>query len=99
MRALSSRPVCSCDGRRVSPRYLSAAARYTTVRCRSDEMRRLNVEPNKREGESVAHQEDRTVCELYGFEVACVSLRLSSRQSPLSRVMGYGLVVVGEDEL
>src|SRR5215471_17666417 len=30
MRVLSSRPFCPCDGRRVSPRYLSAAARYTT---------------------------------------------------------------------
>src|SRR5262249_13666717 len=31
-RVLSSRPFCPCDGRRVSPRYLSAAARYTTQR-------------------------------------------------------------------
>src|SRR4029434_3208799 len=29
MRALSSRPFCSCDGRRVSLRYLSAVGRYT----------------------------------------------------------------------
>src|SRR2546426_1400692 len=31
MRVLSSMPFCPCDGRRVSPRYLSAAARYTTM--------------------------------------------------------------------
>src|SRR5262252_6798940 len=30
MRVLSSRPFCSCDGRRVSPRYLSALGRDTT---------------------------------------------------------------------
>src|SRR5919197_1367777 len=30
MRVLSSMPFCPCDGRRVSPRYLSAVARYTT---------------------------------------------------------------------
>src|SRR5215475_5428810 len=30
MRVLSSMPFCPCDGRRVSPRYLSSAARYTT---------------------------------------------------------------------
>src|SRR5437660_9388721 len=30
MRALSSRPLCSCDGRRVSLGYLSAGLRYTT---------------------------------------------------------------------
>src|SRR5215471_18127345 len=30
MRALSSRPFCSRNGRRVSPRYLSALGRYTT---------------------------------------------------------------------
>ena len=33
MRALSSRPFCSCNGRRVSPRYLSALGRYTTSLC------------------------------------------------------------------
>src|SRR5215831_12773024 len=33
MRVLSSMPFCPCDGRRVSPRYLSAAARYTTLQC------------------------------------------------------------------
>src|SRR5262249_7249808 len=32
MRALSSRPFCSCDSRWVSLRYLSAAARYTAQR-------------------------------------------------------------------
>ena len=32
MRVLSSRPFCSCDGRRVSPRYLSALGRYKTAR-------------------------------------------------------------------
>src|SRR2546423_14159761 len=30
MRVLSSRPFCPCDGRRVSPRYLSALGRYKT---------------------------------------------------------------------
>jgi len=34
MRALSSRPFCSCDGRRVSMGDLSAAYRDTTKRCR-----------------------------------------------------------------
>ena len=33
LRALSSRPFCSCDGRRVSLGDLSAAYRYTTPRC------------------------------------------------------------------
>jgi len=32
MRALSSRPFCLCDSRRVSLWYLSAGLRYTTVR-------------------------------------------------------------------
>src|SRR5262249_4788 len=31
MRVLSSLPFCPCDGRRVSPRYLSALGRYTTA--------------------------------------------------------------------
>jgi len=33
MIALSSRPFCSCDGRRVSLGYLSAGLRYTTRHC------------------------------------------------------------------
>ncbi len=33
MRALSSRPFCPCDSRRVSLRYLSAGLRYTTTLC------------------------------------------------------------------
>ena len=42
MIALSSRPFCSCDGRRVNLWYLSAGPRYTTKR--EDKFKDLDLE-------------------------------------------------------
>ena len=50
MRALSSRPFCPCDSRRVSLRYLSAVGRYTARQVDGHDVRAGHVK-NRRAAE------------------------------------------------